>query len=138
MARVYARIFGIGYLAVALLEVVLGSDGFVIGDRAFTNSLILLVEPVHNAVHWLTGLVLLGSALAGEAAARAAARVAGVAFLALTVVGLTAGELTMGLLGYDGAPAVPISYTLVHAVTAAGGLYAGFARHGRRAGRPLR
>jgi hypothetical protein len=138
MARVYALIFGIGYLAVALVEVVLGSDGLVIGDRASTNSLILLVEPVHNAIHWLTGLVLLGSALAGAAAARAAARVVGVAFLALTVVGLLAGELTMGLLGYDGAPAVPISYTLVHAVTAAGGLYAGFARQGRRAKRPLR
>ena len=138
MARAYALVFGIAYLAVALLEVILGSDGFVIGDRASTNNLILLVEPVHNAVHWLSGLVLLGSALAGEAVARAVARVVGVAFLVLTVVGLMAGELTMGLLGYDGAPAVPISYTLVHAVTAAGGLYAGFARQSRRAGRLLR
>jgi hypothetical protein len=132
VARVYALIFGIAYLAVSLLEVVLGSDGLVIGDRASTNSLILLVEPVHNGVHWLTGLVLLGSSFAGEAAARAVARVVGVAFLALTVVGLIAGEFTMGLLGYEGAPAVPISYTIVHAVTAAGGLYAGFALPGRR------
>jgi hypothetical protein len=132
VARVYASVFGIAYLAVALLEVVLGSDGLVIGEGASTNSVILLVEPVHNAVHWLTGLVLLGSSLAGEAAARAVARVVGTAFLALTVVGLIAGEFTMGLLGYEGAPAVPISYTIVHAVTAAGGLYAGFALPGRR------
>lgn len=132
IARAYVLIFGIAHLAVALLEVVLGSDGLVIGDVASTNGVILLVEPVNNGIHWLTGLVLLGSSLSGEAAARAVARVVGVAFLALTVAGLIAGEPTMGLLGYEGAPAVPISYTIVHAVTAAGGLYAGFALPGRR------
>jgi Domain of unknown function (DUF4383) len=138
VARIIAMILGIAHPAVALVEVVLGSDGLVVGDGASTNSVILLVEPVHNAVHWFTGLVLLGSSLAGEAAARAAAKVVGVAFLALTVLGLMVGELTMGLLGYEGAPAVPISYSIVNAVTAAGGLYAGFARQGRRAGLPLR
>ena len=138
MARILALTLGIAHLTIALVEVVLGSDGLVTGDRSSTNSLILLLEPIHNAVHWLAGLVLLGSALAGEAPARTVARVVGVAFLALTVAGLFAGELTMELLGYEGAPAVPIAYTLFQAVTAAGGLYAGFARQGRRAGRPLR
>jgi hypothetical protein len=132
VARVYALVFAIAYLAVALLEVILGSDGLVIGEGASTNGVILLVEPVHNGIHWLTGLVLLGSSFAREAGARAVARVVGVVFLALTVAGLIAGEFTTRLLGYEGAVAVPISYTVVHGVTAAGGLYAGFVLPGRR------
>ena len=132
VARAYALIFGIAHLAVALLEVVLGSDGLVIGDGASTGGVVLLVEPVNNGVHWLTGLILLGSSFAGEPTARAVARVVGVAFLALTVAGVIAGEFTIGILGYEGAPAVPISYTIVHALTAAGGLFVGFALPGRR------
>jgi Domain of unknown function (DUF4383) len=130
-ARSAALVLGVVYLGVALVEVVLGSDGLVIGDPASTNRVILLLEPVHNAIHWLTGLILLGSSFAGEATARSVLRVVGLALLALTVVGLVAGELTMRLLGYEGAPAVPISYTILHGVSAAGALYAGFSRQGR-------
>lgn len=128
IAQTYALIFGIAYIAVALLEVVLGSDGLVIGDGTSIHQVILLVEPVHNAIHWVTGVVVLGSFFAGESAARSAARVVGVVFLLVTIVGLVAGEFTMGLLGYpDGVTAVPIFYTIVHALTAIGALYAGFA-----------
>jgi hypothetical protein len=132
IARTAALILGVAYLGVALVEVVLGSDGLVIGDRASTNRVVLLLEPAHNGIHWLTGLVLLGSSFAGEATARPVLRAVGVVLLALTVVGLVAGEFTMGLLGYQGAPAVPISYTILHGVSAGGALYAGFSRQGRR------
>jgi hypothetical protein len=131
VARTAALILGVAYLAVALVEVVLGSDGLVVGDRASTNRVVLLLEPIHNGIHWLAGLVLLGVSFAGEATARPALRVVGVVLLALTVAGLVAGEPTMGLLGYQGAPAVPISYTILHGASAGGALYAGFSRPGR-------
>jgi hypothetical protein len=62
-ARTYALIFGIAYIAVALLEVILGDlevGGFVLLDRT----------TIQNIVHWAVGVVVLGSFFAGEAAAR--------------------------------------------------------------------
>ena len=131
-ARFYALVFGIAYIAVALLEVLLGDDGLILGEGGGTNSLILLFEPIHNAIHWLTGIAVLGSFFAGENAARNVAKVVGIVFTIVFLLGLFAGKFTMDLLGYEGAPSVPISYQIIHFVTAAGALFAGFARSAPR------
>ena len=120
IARVYALVFGIAYLLVALLEVVLGSSGLALGD-----TVILRVTPVQNAIHWIVGLAVLGSFFAGEIAARTVARVIGIVFVVVTLLGFVARDLTGQLLGFGGP--LPWSYNLVHLATAAVALFAGFA-----------
>jgi predicted permease len=122
IARTCALILGIAYVGLAVLEILLGSHGLVVG-----GGVVILLEPVHNVIHWITGVVSLGSFFAGEKAARSVAKVVGIAFLSATILGLVAGELTMGFLGYEGVTSVPISYTILHALTAIGAVYAGFA-----------
>jgi hypothetical protein len=120
IARTYALVFGIAYLSVALLEVILGSSGLAVGD-----TVILRVTPVQNAIHWIVGLAVLGSFFAGEIAARTSARVIGIVFVVVTLLGFVARDLTGQLLGFDGP--LPWSYNLVHLATAAVALFAGFA-----------
>lgn len=120
IARTYALIFGITYVAVALIELILGSEGLVIGDTT-----ILKVTGLQNAVHWLVGVGVLASYAAGEVAAKMTARIVGVVFVLLTVLGLVARDLTGDILGFpDG---LPWSYNIVHALSAAAALFAGFA-----------
>lgn len=128
IARVYALIFGIAYVSVALLEVALGGSGLRIGD-----TLVLKVTAAQNVIHWAVGLVVLGSFFAGETAARMTARVVGVVFVLVTALGFIAPDFTGKLLGFDGS--LPLSYNIVHAVTAAAALFAGFAAE-RAYGRP--
>ncbi|MDQ4143331.1 MAG: DUF4383 domain-containing protein [Actinomycetota bacterium] len=120
IARIYALVFGIAYVSVALLEIALGSNGLTIG-----NTTILKVTAAQNLIHWLVGLVVLGSYFAGEVAARTVARVIGIVFVIVTVLGFFARDLTGQLLGFDGP--LPWSYNLVHLATAAVALFAGFA-----------
>jgi hypothetical protein len=123
-AGLYALLFGTTYLAVALLEVILGDDGLTIGDGSSVNDIILLNSGPHNAVHWIVGALLVGSALAG--AAKPVVRLVGAIFVVVTIVGLVLPSTTMDLLGYGEGLSVPIAYTLVHALTALTALYAGF------------
>ncbi len=120
IARSYALVFGIAYLAVALLEVILGSSGLAVGD-----TVILRVTPVQNAIHWIVGLAVLGSFFAGETTARTVARVIGIVFVVVTLLGFVARDLTGQVLGFGGP--LPWSYNLVHLATAAVALFAGFA-----------
>jgi hypothetical protein len=117
-ARTYALIFGIAYIAVALLEVILGDlevGGFVLLDRTTTQ----------NIVHWAVGVVVLGSFFAGEAAARTVARIVGIVFVALTIWGFVSPDSLGGILGYEGD--LPVAYNIIHLVTALVALFAGFA-----------
>jgi hypothetical protein len=120
----YAWIFGIAYLAVAVLELVSKSEGLSIGDAE-----ILSFGTLHNIIHFAVGVVVLGSAWAGEGAARAVAKVVGVVFLAITVWNIVAGDSYADFVGIEGGE-LPVAYTIVHAVTAIAALYAGFS--GRR------
>lgn len=123
-AGLYALLFGATYLAVALLEVLLGDDGITIGDGSSINDIILLNSGPHNAIHWIVGALLVGSALAGVA--KPVVRVVGAIFVVVTLVGLVLPSTTMDLLGYGEGLSVPIAYTAVHALTAISALYAGF------------
>lgn len=120
-ARFYALVFGIAYLGVALLELIL--TDLTIGD-----TVVLQRTTLQNIVHFAVGIVVLGSFFAGELAARNVARIIGVVFVALTVYGFVAPDSLGDLLGYDGD--IPMSYNIVHLVTALLALFAGFA--GRR------
>lgn len=120
-ARFYALVFGIAYIGVALLELIL--TDLTIGD-----TVILQRTTLQNIVHFAVGIVVLGSFFAGEVAARNVARIIGVVFVALTVYGFVAPDSLGDLLGYDGD--IPMSYNIVHLVTALLALFAGFA--GRR------
>ena len=120
IARMYGIVFGITYIAVALIEDILGSSGLSIG-----GTLVLKVTPQQNAIHWAVGLVVLISALIGELAATWVARIVGVVFVAITVWGFVARDSLGSLLGFKGP--LPWSYNIVHLVTAAAALFAGFA-----------
>jgi hypothetical protein len=120
IARTYALIFGIVYVGVALLEVILGSDGLRIGGTT-----ILKVTVVQNLIHWAVGVVVLGSYFAGEVAAKMVARAIGIVFVLVTLLGIVARDFTGDLLGFDGP--LPWSYNVVHLITAAVALFAGFA-----------
>jgi Domain of unknown function (DUF4383) len=120
IVQTYALVFGIAYLAVAVLELALGSNGLVIG-----GTVILQVQLVQNAIHWIVGLAVLGSFFAGESWAKLVARAVGIVFVLVTLLGLFVEPLTGQLLGFPGA--LPASYNVVHLLTAAAALFAGFA-----------
>ena len=120
IVQIYALVFGIAYLAVAVLEVAFGSAGLKIGD-----TIILQVQLVQNVIHWVVGLAVLGSFFAGENVAKLVARAVGVVFVLVALLGLFVEPLTGQLLGFPGA--LPASYNVVHVLTAAAALFAGFA-----------
>ncbi|HEX2029797.1 MAG TPA: DUF4383 domain-containing protein [Actinomycetota bacterium] len=121
LARTYALVFGMAYIAVAILELFfpqsdpLEAGGFVIFQRT----------TLQNVIHFAVGVVVLGSFFSGEAAARAVARVIGVVFLALAIWGFASPGSLGAFLGYEGE--IPLIYNLIHAATAALALFAGFA-----------
>lgn len=124
-AGLFALVFGVAYVATALLEVILGDDGLKIGDGSNINEIILLKSTPHNLIHWVVGIALLAAFFVGMA--KVAARAVGAVFALVTVLGLVAPSFTMDtLLDYGPNLSVPIAYTLIHALTAAAGLYAGF------------
>lgn len=120
IARIYGFVFGITYLGVALTEVLLGSSGWRID-----GNVILKLTALQNAVHWIVGAAVLASAVIGETAARMVARVVGIVFVVLTVWGFVDRESLGTVLGFDGP--LPWSYNIVHLVTGAAALFAGFA-----------
>ena len=116
-ARFYALVFGIAYIGVALLELILG-------ELTLGGTVILARTTLQNLVHWAVGIVVLGSFFAGEAAARMVARIVGIVFLVLVVWGFVAPDSLGELLGYNGD--IPMSYNIVHLVTGLAALFAGF------------
>ncbi|HEY7755924.1 MAG TPA: DUF4383 domain-containing protein [Actinomycetota bacterium] len=120
IARTYALIFGIAYLAVAATEVI---------TRDALEP-VLEFTGIQNAIHWAVGAVVLLSFFGSESTARLVARVIGVVFLAITIFGFVAPATLGELLGFDGD--IPAAYNVVHALTAAVALYAGFATRSTR------
>ncbi|HLB62395.1 MAG TPA: DUF4383 domain-containing protein [Actinomycetota bacterium] len=115
VARFYALLFGIAYLAVALIEVIAGKDGL---DPIFEFT------PIQNAVHWAIGVIVLASFFGSEATAKTVARFIGVIFLVLSAWGLGSPGSFGDVLGYEGD--IPDFYNVVHLFSAVVALYAGF------------
>ena len=123
VARMYALIFGIAYLAVGLLELFYGvNDPLVLGE----DLIVIQGGTLHIVIHLAVGVVVLGSFFAGESAAKSVARVVGVVFLIVLGLNIFASEFYADLVGLPKEAGTPIVYTIVHALTAAGALFAGF------------
>lgn len=127
IARAYALIFGIAYLAVAILEVFFRSDDpLVIGGTT-----ILAGGTVHIVIHFAVAALVLGSYFAGETAARMVARIIGVTFVVVSLLNVFAGtfywDLVAGGTLQSQESGTPVVYTVVHIATALAALYAGFA-----------
>lgn len=120
IVQLYALVFGMAYLGVALLEVLLGANGLQLNDIV-----VLQITVVQNAIHWLVGIAVLASFFAGEPAAKLVARMVGIVFVVVAVLGIFVEPLTGQLLGFPGS--LPVSYNIVHVLTAAAALFAGFA-----------
>ena len=120
IVQLYALVFGIAYLGVAVLEVALGANGLKIGGIT-----ILQATLVQNLIHWVVGIAVLGSFFAGESMAKLVARAVGLVFVLVSVLGLFVEPLTGQLLGFP--EGLPLSYNVVHVLTAAAALFAGFA-----------
>lgn len=132
-ARTFAAVFGLAYLAIAVIESVVGgvSGGALTGpgwifaggtpatpqegnalnalvvERGLDlNQVLLLKGGLHNLIHFATGLVLLGAFLAGHKYSKIAAQVFGVVYVLVTLLGLLAPGFLMNLVGYnlDGVP----------------------------------
>ena len=112
MAKTYALVFGIAYVAVALLEILFKQVG---GLLWFT--------PVHNGIHWLTGVLGLVAYGMGDKSSKMYAQVFGVVFSIVALLGFFAPSFLAQVLGYP----VNLFYNLVHTATGALGLYIGFA-----------
>jgi hypothetical protein len=127
VAGLFALVFGVAYIAVAIVEQVRGAKGVLLNTPPEDiNDILLLKSTNHNIIHFATGGILLLALFAGMA--KPAVRLIGVIFLVVTIVGLVAPDFTMDdLLNYpDGAGQVPIAYTIIHGITALGALFAGF------------
>lgn len=111
MAKTYAVVFGIAYVLVALLEFLFKQVG---GLLWFT--------PVHNGIHWLTGVLGLVAYGMGDKAAKTYAQVFGVVFTLVAILGFLAPGFLAQVLGYP----VNLFYNLVHTATGLLGLYVGF------------
>ena len=98
IVQIYALVFGIAYVAVAVIEDLLGGMGLKIGGTT-----ILQVTLVQNLIHWVVGIV----------------------FVVVTILGFFVEPLTGQLLGFPSG--LPLSYNIVHLLTAAAALFAGFA-----------
>jgi hypothetical protein len=132
IARMYALIFGIAYLAVGLLELIYGvDDPLVLGD----DLVLIAGGTLHIVIHLAVGVLVLGSFFAGESAAKSVARVVGVVFLIVFILNVVASNFYAELVGFPDGADTPIVYTIVHAVTAAGALFAGFSNRGGYASR---
>ncbi len=132
IVRVYALVFGIAYLGVTAVELILGSSGYKVGSQ-----LILKATPEQTTIHALVGLAVLGSFFAGDAVAKLVARAVGIVFVAVSALGIFARTFTGKLLGFHGP--LPWSYNAVHLLTMAAALFAGFAvekAYGQRAAGP--
>ena len=111
MEKTIVTVLGIVFVAIGLL-------GFV------TEPIlgIFAVDPMHNIIHLLSGVLGLAAVAMGAGATRTYARVFGVLYALVAVVGLfTTGDMLLGLF------AVNFADDLLHVVLAVLLLYVGFA-----------
>ncbi len=127
IARFYALVFGIAYLAVAILELFFMTDN----PLQIGGATIVAGGTVHIIIHFAVAILVLGSYFAGETAARMVARIVGIVFVVVFLLNVFASDfywdLVAGGVLEDQESGTPVFYTLVHAATAAAALYAGFA-----------
>lgn len=113
MVQKLAWVFGIVFVVIGLLGFVpaLAPGGNLLG--------IFTVDPLHNIIHLLSGILALGAVLTGNYA-RLYFQVFGVVYAIVAVVGFMQGDTVLGLIVTNTADHV------LHLVIAAVALWAGF------------
>ncbi|MBI4079936.1 DUF4383 domain-containing protein [Candidatus Kaiserbacteria bacterium] len=113
MVQKLAWVFGIVFLVIGLAGFVpaLAQDGMLLG--------IFEVDPLHNVIHLLSGILAIGAVLAGNYA-RLYFQVFGVVYGIVAVVGFMQGDTVLGLIATNTADHV------LHLIIAAVALWAGF------------
>ena len=101
---------GIFYLAMALSEILLGSEGLIVRNRQ-----ILLFANVQNLIHWGVGVGLVLGGVAGRRPARAAAIIGALGLAGFAAAGALARHRVGGWLGFESA--LPFAYDVIHALT---------------------
>lgn len=92
MAKQYAKVLGIIFLLLGFMGFIPGltPGGLLLG--------IFMVDPFHNMVHLLSGLLLVSVGFSGtEAAARNAALIFGLVYGLVTIIGFTNQGSILGL-----------------------------------------
>jgi hypothetical protein len=111
-----AMLFGIVFIVVGCLGFVpaVAPGGMLLG--------LFHVNPAHNAVHLLSGIVALACAFSGVAASRLYFKIFGVVYALVAVLGLVQGDtLLLGLIANN------MHDVWLHFLIAAAALYLGFA-----------
>lgn len=113
MIQKLAWVFGIVFLLVGVAGFVpaLTVDGMLLG--------IFEVDPLHNVIHLLSGILALGAVLAGNYA-RLYFQVFGVVYAFVAVIGFLQGDSVLGLIATNTAD------HMLHLVIAVVALWAGF------------
>ena len=122
MVKTYAIVLGAIFVLLGILGFVppLNPDGNLFG--------IFHVDAVHNVVHLVSGLAVLGAVLAGGVYPRLAAQVIGLVYGVIAVLGFLIGEgVVLGFLE------VNVADNVLHAVIALSALYVGFTPESRAA-----
>ena len=122
IARVFALVVGVFYVAVALTE-------FVTQD---TLTPVLEYSAPLNAIHWAIGVLLVIAAVAGERISAVVALVLGAALAVATGWLLVSRGAFESLLDYPQPHPLPVSYIVLYGVTAVVALVAGFVSLARR------
>lgn len=117
--RAVALGVGLVYAAATVIEL-------STGELAFGGATLLDRTTKSNLLHWAVALGLLGSYFAGVRPSSVACKVVGVVFVLLTGWGLLSVTSLGTFLGYSDG--VPVSYQVLHALTAAFCLAGGFMR----------
>lgn len=117
VVRYFAYGFGVIYVTVGLLGLVLTGLGTLLGPVA--TLIVFQVNPLHNLVHILVGVlwILAGSRVA---TARAASQAIGAIYLVLGLIGFFIIGTALDLL------ALNIADNFLHLVTAMAALFVGF------------
>ena len=101
---------GIFYLAMALSEILLGSEGLLFRDHQ-----VLLFATVQNLLHWGVGVVLVLGFLGGRMPARVASLAMGLGLMLLAAGGVLARHRVGGWLGFEST--LPFAYNAIHGLS---------------------
>ena len=114
MIQKLAWVFGVVFLAVGAAGFVpaLTTDGVLLG--------LFMVDPLHNAIHLLSGVAAILAAWGSSSYARLYFQVFGAVYALVTVLGFIGGGSVLGII------MVNMNDNILHLVIAAAALYAGF------------
>lgn len=105
----------------AVVLTLIGILGFVPGVTTDGNLLgVFEVDPTHNIIHLISGLVFLFAVLKSVEAAKIAFKILGIVYGLVAVIGLVQGDSVLGLIAVNAADHV------LHVVIAIVSLWLGF------------